>query len=64
MARITRTWLVDEEQAKVIAHLADSLNVNHSRLVRYLLTFALREIAEGRLVLRTRPARYELIDNE
>jgi hypothetical protein len=62
MARITRTWLIDEEQAKIIARLADSMKVNHSRVVRYLLTYALREVAAGRLELRTRPIVYDLID--
>lgn len=64
MTQITRTWLIDEQQAQEIAHLADSLTISHSRLVRYLLNFALDEISAGRLVLRTRPTRYDLIDDK
>lgn len=60
---ITRTWHVWREQAQAIANLADGLGIPHGVLVRYLLTFALREVAAGRLVLRTRPSRYELVED-
>ena len=59
---ITRTWLVEPGQAAQIRNLADGLGVSHSALVRYLLRFVLGEIDAGRLTLRTRPARYELIE--
>ena len=59
---IARTWLVEPGQAAQIRNLADGLGVSHSALVRYLLRFVLGEIDAGRLTLRTRPARYELIE--
>lgn len=60
---IARTWLVERDQAAHITALADDLGVSHSALVRYLLRFALGEIAAGRLTLRTRPARFELVED-
>ena len=60
---IARTWLVEPGQALQITNLADGLGVSHSALVRYLLRFVLGEIDAGRLELRTRPARYELVED-
>lgn len=59
---IPRTWHVTHRQAAEIAMIANGLGVHHSRLVRYLLAFALAELDAGRLELRTRPVRWELID--
>lgn len=59
---IARTWLVERDQAEAIKVLADGLGVSHSALMRYLLRFALAEIDAGRLTLRTRPARFELVE--
>ena len=60
---IARTWLVESDQAAQIRDLADGLGVSHSALMRYLLRFVLGEIDAGRLTLRTRPARYELVED-
>lgn len=57
---INRTWLIETGQAAKIAEVADGLGVSHSQLVRYLLRFALAELAAGRLTLRTRPVLWEL----
>lgn len=62
-SNIARTWLVERDQAADIAVLANGLGVSHSALVRYLLRFVLGEIDAGRLTLRTRPARYELVED-
>lgn len=61
---ISRTWFVTRQQALLIANMAGSLNVNHSHFVRYLLGYALSQIAAEKLVLRTKPSRYTLIDDE
>lgn len=60
---IARTWLVERDQAEAIKALADGLGVSHSALIRYLLRFVLGEIDAGRLTLRTRPARFELVED-
>jgi hypothetical protein len=57
-----RTWHVTRTQAQEIAEIADGLGVGRSRLVRYLLAFALAEVRAGRLILRTEPSAWRLLD--
>lgn len=57
---IARTWIVTIEQARAIAHLADAHGVNHSAMVRYLLTCALSGVRSGAIPIKTRPVRWEL----
>ena len=59
---VTRTWNVDIGQARQVAELADSLNVPHSMLVRYLLRHALAMVDTGELALTTHPVKWELIE--
>lgn len=58
----SRTWHVKHTQAAEIAQIADGLGAGHSVVVRYLLDFALAELRAGRLSLRTRPVRWEVLD--
>lgn len=60
----SRTWSVRHTQAAEIAQIADGLGAGHSVVVRYLLDFALAELRSGRLSLRTRPVRWEVLDFE
>ena len=57
-----RTWNVRHDQAAEIAQIGDDLGAGHSVVVRFLLDFALSEIRTGRLTLRTRPVRWEVLD--
>lgn len=61
---IARTWNVNHQQAAQIASIAAKRGVKHSVLVRFLLDYALRAVADGRLQLRTRPSAWELIDDD
>ena len=58
----SRTWNVRHTQAAEIARIADDLGAGHSVVVRYLLDFALGELRSGRLTLRTKPVRWDVLD--
>ena len=58
----SRTWNVRHAQAAEIAQIANGLGAGHSVVVRYLLDYALAELRAGRLSLRTRPVRWEVLD--
>ena len=60
---ITRTWHIKRTQAAKIARIGNDLGISHNALVRKMLDYALQAIDDGALVLRTRPSRYELIDD-
>lgn len=57
-----RTWNVRHDQAAEIVQIANGLGAGHSVVVRYLLDHALAELRAGRLTIRTRPVRWEVLD--
>lgn len=61
---IARTWIVTAEQARAVASLADSLGVNHSAMVRYLLHCALDGVQSGSIPIKTRPVKWELVTDD
>ena len=60
MKMIARTWIVSLEQAQEIALLADSLGVNHSAMVRYLLGRAFDGVKSGSIPVKTHAVRWAL----
>jgi hypothetical protein len=57
---VTRTYRLQRNTAERLNELAATLNIFPSALVDALLARALDEIDDGRIIIHTRPARYEL----
>jgi hypothetical protein len=57
---VARTYRLQTETVAQLDALAEALNVYQSDLAELLLSTALADVRAGRLVVRTRPAKYVL----
>jgi hypothetical protein len=62
MNLVSRTYKLDTDLADLIVTTATNYHVNPSDLVRYLLGYALRQVVNGKLKIKTRPVMWGVED--